>query len=122
MRDMVAGEDRVGGVAEASDDTQGGTGEKSGCEVSVGSETFFDVIEFPPPDPDDEEEEFGRLITSADHALGALAAAEDSTGAVRERWVNESVTQDEYRDFVRAGRPTDASPDGHPWPALPAGH
>jgi hypothetical protein len=29
--------------------------------------------------------------------------------------------QDEYRDFLRAGRPSDMSPDGHPWPALRTG-
>ncbi|MER5901168.1 hypothetical protein ABT150_13865 [Streptomyces mirabilis] len=87
----------------------------------VGTEMFFDLVEFPPLNPDDEEEERGRLIASADDALDALTAAETSTGAVRGRWVNESVAQDEYRDFVRAGRPTDASPEGHPWPAPQAG-
>ncbi|MGW1760668.1 hypothetical protein [Streptomyces mirabilis] len=83
----------------------------------VGTETFFDLVEFPPLDPDDEEEERGRLIASADDALDALTAAETNTGPVRGRWVNESVAQDECRDFVRAGRLTDASPEGHPWPA-----
>jgi hypothetical protein len=74
----------------------------------------FDLVEFPPLDPDDEEEECGRPIASADDALDALTGAESATGAVRGRWVNESVAQDEYGDFVRAGRPTDASPEGQP--------
>ncbi|MPY45414.1 hypothetical protein FNH04_37595 [Streptomyces phyllanthi] len=81
----------------------------------AGSETFCDVGEFPPLDPDDEEEEFGRLLASAEDALDALTAAEGLTGAVRGRWVNEGVVQDEYLDFVRAGRPAGAAPDGSPW-------
>jgi hypothetical protein len=41
--------------------------------------------------------------------------------AVRGRWVNQGIVQDEYRDFVRAGRPSGTSPDGHPWPDLRIG-
>ncbi|WP_331720612.1 hypothetical protein OG851_42480 (plasmid) [Streptomyces sp. NBC_00161] len=83
----------------------------------VGHETFLDLVEFPPLDPDDEEEEFGRLITAADDPLSALKAAEDVTGAVPQRWVNATMSQDEYADFVRDGRPQRSSPDGHSWPA-----
>ena len=73
----------------------------------VGGEGFADLIEFPPLDPDDEDEEFGREIGSADDPLAALHLAEARAGAVRERWVNQGVEQDEYLDFVRAGRPAD---------------
>jgi hypothetical protein len=77
---------------------------------------FFDLVEFPPFDTDDDEEEFGRLVATAEDPSTALTTAEKITGAVPGRWVNESMVQAEYADFVQAGRPTDRSPDGHPWP------
>ncbi|MGA5198146.1 hypothetical protein [Streptomyces exfoliatus] len=83
----------------------------------LGHETFLDLDEFPPFDQDAEEEEFGRFLGSAEEPQGALVLAEECTGAVRGRWVNQGVVQDEYLDFVRAGRPSDMSPDGHAWPA-----
>ncbi|MFF9607637.1 hypothetical protein ACF1GY_36150 [Streptomyces sp. NPDC014684] len=82
----------------------------------VGSESFLDLGEFPPFDPDDEAGEFGRLLGTAEEPLAALVVAEERTGAARGRWVNENVVQDEYSDFVRAGRPSGASADGRPWP------
>lgn len=87
----------------------------------VGHEGFLDLDAFPPFDQDAEEEEFGQLLGTADDPQGALILAEECTGAVRGRWVNQGVVQDEYRDFVRAGRPSSASPDGHPWPDLRTG-
>ncbi|WP_261994185.1 hypothetical protein [Streptomyces sp. t39] len=86
----------------------------------VGSENFCDLGEFPPFDPDDEAGEFGRLLGMAEDPLAAVVVAEQCTGAGRGRWVNEGVVQDEYGDFVRAGRPSDASPGGWPWPDGPA--
>ncbi|MFE2685151.1 hypothetical protein [Streptomyces mirabilis] len=83
----------------------------------IGHETFADLVEFPPLDPDDEE--FGRLLATRDDPLAALTAAEDVTGAVRGRWVNDGVVQDEYHDYVMAGRPANSSPDEHPWPGPP---
>ncbi|MFD3925499.1 hypothetical protein [Streptomyces sp. NPDC058614] len=80
----------------------------------IGHETFADLVEFPTFDPEDEE--FGRLVGTRDDPLAALTAAEDVTGAVRGRWVNAGVVQDEYHDYVMAGRPTNSSPDGPPWP------
>ncbi|MFI6899543.1 hypothetical protein ACIBM4_36170 [Streptomyces sp. NPDC050256] len=85
----------------------------------IGSENFLDVGEFPPFDLDDEAGVFGWLLGTAEDPLAALVTAEQRTGAERGRWVNEDVVQDEYGDFVRAGRPSDASPDGHLWPAVP---
>jgi 2,4-dienoyl-CoA reductase-like NADH-dependent reductase (Old Yellow Enzyme family) len=82
----------------------------------VGHEGFFDLIEFPPFDADAEEEDFGRLVATVQDPMSALDAAEEIAGAVRARWVNEGMVQDEYADFVRAGRPLSASPDGLPWP------
>jgi hypothetical protein len=78
----------------------------------VGSENFLDLGEFPPLDPDDEESEFGRLLGMAEDPLAALQVAERHAGAERGRWVNEGVAQDEYGDFVRAGRPAGVSADG----------
>ena len=73
--------------------------------ADVGSEQFCDLVEFPPLDLDDEDEEFGREIAEVESPVDALVVAAARTGAVRGRWVNKGVAQDEYRDFVRAGRP-----------------
>lgn len=82
----------------------------------VGSESSLDLGEFPPFDSDDEAGEFGRLLGAAEEPLAAVVVAEERTGATRSRWVNENVVQDEYSDFVRAGRHWGASVDGRPWP------
>ncbi|MEU1415534.1 hypothetical protein [Streptomyces sp. NPDC005731] len=82
----------------------------------AGHETFKDVVEFPPLDPDDDEEEFGRLVATRDSPPAALAAAEEATGALREKWVNVGMVQAEYHDYVMAGRPADSAQDGRPWP------
>lgn len=82
----------------------------------VGNESFLDMGEFPPFDPDDEVGEFGQLVDMAEDPLAALVVAEQRTGAVRGRWVNENVVQDEYGDFIRAGRPFGVSADGRQWP------
>ncbi|MCX5398826.1 hypothetical protein [Streptomyces sp. NBC_00102] len=82
----------------------------------VGSESFLDLGEFPPLDPDEEADEFGRFLGMAEDPLAALIIAEDRTGAERGRWVNENVVQDEYRDFVRLSRPPKFSPEGLQWP------
>jgi hypothetical protein len=68
-----------------------------------------------PPLFDSEEEDLGLLLATTNEPLAALKAAEARTGAVRERWTNESMAGDEYGDYVLAGRPTHA-PDGLPWP------
>ncbi|MFJ9576193.1 hypothetical protein ACIRQF_07360 [Streptomyces sp. NPDC101191] len=85
----------------------------------VGSESFLDLGTFPPFDPDDEASEFGLLLGVAEDPLAALQVAEQRTGAERGRWVNEGVVQDEYGDFVRAGRPAGISADGRRWPNVP---
>ncbi|MEV6574889.1 MULTISPECIES: hypothetical protein [Streptomyces] len=82
----------------------------------VGSESFLDLGEFPPFDPDDEASEFGLLLGMAEDPLAALRIAEQHVAAERDRWVNEGVVQDEYGDFVRAGRPVGVSADGRQWP------
>lgn len=87
----------------------------------VGHENLLDLDVFPPFDEDAEEEDFGQFLGTAEDPQGALALAEERTGAVRSRWVNQGVVQDEYHDFVRAGRPSGMSPDGRPWPDLRTG-
>lgn len=78
--------------------------------ADVGSENFCDLVEFPPLDPENEDAEFGLEIAVATETHDALALAEHRTGAVRGRWVNQGMAQDEYRDFVLSGRPRHASP------------
>ncbi|MEW2129099.1 hypothetical protein [Streptomyces sp. NPDC005435] len=85
----------------------------------AGHEGFMELVEFPPLDPDDEANEFGRLLGTTEDPSAALALAEQHTGAERDRWVNASLADAEYGDFVCAGRPWDARPDGRPWPAAP---
>lgn len=80
----------------------------------VGHPGFMDLVEFPPLDLDDEEEEFGRLVAIADDPLTALAEAAGRAGTVSGRWVNIGLVQDEYIDFVRAGRPARESSDTKP--------
>ncbi|SNS20855.1 hypothetical protein [Actinacidiphila glaucinigra] len=84
----------------------------------VGHEAFWDLEEFPPFDVESEEETFGHLLAQAEGPQAALVTAEAATRALRTRWVNEGVVQDEYRDFVRAGRPAVTAPDGQPWPSI----
>jgi hypothetical protein len=67
----------------------------------VGGEHFLDLWEFPPEDPDDE---LGRVLARVNTALDAMKEAEEQAAAVRPRWVNLGVVQDEYRDYIRAGR------------------
>ncbi|MFE6977372.1 hypothetical protein [Streptomyces sp. NPDC057682] len=78
----------------------------------VGHEGFVDLDVFPPFDQDAEEEDFGQLLGTTEDPQDALTLAEERTGAVPGRWVNQGVVQDEYRDFVRAGRRSGMSPDG----------
>ena len=76
-----------------------------------------DLVEFGAFEPVDDEEYFGARIASSDDLLGALTVAEELTGAFRDRWVNQSMIQDEYNDFVQSGRPTACTPEGRPWPS-----
>jgi hypothetical protein len=71
----------------------------------IGGEDFYDLVEFPSFEREDGEEDFGHQVTVVDDALMALDIAEDRIGAGRERWVNAGMAGDEYRDYVRAGRP-----------------
>jgi hypothetical protein len=81
------------------------------ASADIGGEDFCDLVEFPPLDPEDEDQEFGQEIAITADALDALDVAESQAGAFRDRWVNQGIAQDEYLDFVRAGRPSHPSPD-----------
>jgi len=89
--------------------------------ADVGHENFLDLDVFPPFDQGAEEEDFGQLLGTTEDPQDALLLAGERAGAVPGRWVNQGVVQDEYRDFVRAGRPSGMSSDGHPWPDLRTG-
>jgi hypothetical protein len=87
------------------------------------TEGDFEVWEFNAPDEGSQEcadvygflgEDDDLLHGTFQTPAGALACAV-GRGARAERWVNPSVLQDEYLDFVRAGRPAD-------WPNPGAGH
>lgn len=82
------------------------------ASADIGGEDFYDLVEFPPLDPEDEDQAFGQEIAVVADARDALALAESHAGAVRDRWVNQGVAQDEYRDFVRAGRSSHRHPTG----------
>lgn len=68
----------------------------------IGSEEYTDLYDFPylePDGPDAPVASFPDPQSAVDYASRALAA--DAT-----RWVNLGVAQDEYLDYIRAGRPT----------------
>jgi hypothetical protein len=62
-----------------------------------GDESHVDLYEFIGDDD-------GELLATIDSAVESLGLAE-KVGALPNRWVNQFVVQDEYRDFIRAGRP-----------------
>jgi hypothetical protein len=68
----------------------------------VGGEHFGDLLEFPSPDP--EADDAGEVLAQVDDTVEALALAERTTDAVRERWVNFGVAAEDYFDYVRSGR------------------
>jgi hypothetical protein len=68
----------------------------------VGGEHFRDLLEFPPLDPDAEED--GEVLAEVDDAVEALETAERVTAAVRDRWANFGVAAEDYFDYVRSGR------------------
>ncbi|MEU3788519.1 hypothetical protein AB0F07_01780 [Streptomyces fructofermentans] len=71
----------------------------------IGGEGSYDLVEFPSFEREDGEEDFGCQIGVVDEPLAALTIAEKRLGAGRDRWVNQGMAGDEYRDYVRAGRP-----------------
>ncbi|MDX2389540.1 MULTISPECIES: hypothetical protein [unclassified Streptomyces] len=72
----------------------------------IGGENSYDLVEFPSFEQEDDEEGFGRQIAVVDDPLAAMTFAEERLGAGRDRWVNQGMAGDEYRDYVRAGRPS----------------
>lgn len=68
----------------------------------VGGEQFRDLLEFPPLDPDAEDD--GEVLAEVNDAAEAIAIAERATEAVRERWANFGVAAEDYLDYVRSGR------------------
>lgn len=65
----------------------------------VGSVDFMDVYEFPPSDPEEQHGEGAVLATFQDAAEAVTASV--NYGARADRWVNESMLQDEYADASR---------------------
>ncbi|MFJ1895843.1 MULTISPECIES: hypothetical protein [unclassified Streptomyces] len=65
--------------------------------ADAGTDTFHDVTEFPPLEPD--EESWGREIAVLATLEEALQVAAQELGADPDRWVNQGIVCDEYRDF-----------------------
>lgn len=63
----------------------------------VGTDSCFDITEFPPLDP--EEETWGREIAVLSAPAEALHLAECDLAADPERWVNQGIVCNEYQDF-----------------------
>nr|CAS02424.1 putative integron gene cassette protein [uncultured bacterium]CAS02778.1 putative integron gene cassette protein [uncultured bacterium] len=77
--------------------------------VSAGIELWSHVA----PDPGDNHADIYDLLpveleplVVAPDAAQALAIAHSTLGASPLRWVNQGVVQDEFLDFLQAGRPT----------------
>ncbi|GAB3989787.1 hypothetical protein GCM10029978_115830 [Actinoallomurus acanthiterrae] len=68
----------------------------------VGTDTFLDITEFPPLDPD--EETWGKLVAVVTTPEEALDLAERALGARPGRWVNQGVVCSEYHDYRAAGQ------------------
>ncbi|GGR01859.1 hypothetical protein [Kitasatospora griseola] len=71
----------------------------------IGTDTFLDITEFPPLDPEDET--WGREIAVLPTPEDALQLAERDLAADPEHWVNQGIVCDEYQDFrtVRRSNP-----------------
>ncbi|WP_117213919.1 hypothetical protein [Allorhizocola rhizosphaerae] len=68
----------------------------------VGGEHLRDLLEFPPLDPDAEND--GDVLAEVDDAAEAIHLAEQLTDAARERWANFGVAAEDYLDYVTSGR------------------
>ena len=64
-----------------------------------------EVAEFPPWSADG-----GDAVVCSDTPEAVLSFAEQQLDADPERWINGSMLDDEYGDYVRAGRPPTLSP------------
>ena len=67
----------------------------------IGSESTLDLYEFPTLEPDGADmpvATFAGAVVAVDYASGTLKADPD-------RWVRGAVIQDEYLDYIQAGRP-----------------
>ncbi|WP_327188217.1 hypothetical protein [Streptomyces sp. NBC_01334] len=63
----------------------------------VSTDSFLDVTEFPPLDPDDET--WGRVLAVLPTPEEALELARCEFAADPQRWVNHGFVSDEYYDF-----------------------
>lgn len=75
--------------------------------IDVGTDTFWDMSEFPPLDPD--EETWGKIVGTAAGPDDALALAERELGADPGRWVNQGVVGSEYGGYRATRNPGSSS-------------
>ncbi|MFD5763347.1 hypothetical protein [Streptomyces mirabilis] len=79
----------------------------------VGHERFFDLVEFPPLDADEDEEEFGRLVATAEDPSTALTTAEEPRaqyrgGGATRAWSRMSMPTSFERAGLRTNLPMDS--------------
>ena len=90
---------------------------KNGFEVwrhkaeDVGDEDFLDFYEYIVVEDGDGNEV--PPVSVCETPEDALRYAEEHLGASRSRWTNLGIAQDEYEDFIIAGRPSN-------WPSADA--
>ncbi|MFJ2241812.1 hypothetical protein [Streptomyces sp. NPDC087859] len=88
---------RVAGVFAGSLSAPGRTGVTIGLSeaADAGTDTFYDVSEFPPQDPNDET--WGKKIANGLTPEEALIRACREPGVNPDRWVNQGIVCDEPR-------------------------
>nr|CAP48879.1 putative integron gene cassette protein [uncultured bacterium] len=68
----------------------------------IGTENFLDLYEFPFADQDRAD----NPAATFSNPESALSFAAESFAADSARWVNSGVSESEYLDYIRAGRPS----------------
>lgn len=68
----------------------------------AGTDTFDAISEFPPLEPDDKT--WGKQIATVSAPEEAVNRACSEPGVIPDRWVNQGIIRDEYRDFRIASR------------------
>jgi hypothetical protein len=76
----------------------------------VGTDTFWNLTEFPPLDPDDETQGLVTVVTAPEEAV---RIAEHELGADHARWVNQGFACDEYGSYRAALQVDEPHDHGH---------
>jgi hypothetical protein len=82
--------------------------------MDIGDSDFCDLAEFPPWAQPAESDESGEATVCSAAPDVLLSFAEEQLGADPGRWVNGSMLDEEYADYVRAGRAPTLDPPPAP--------